>query len=167
MTNEQKAVYNQKAKMGVGMSNVKEEKYDTRGKHQNKSRCIKIWVLFSMQILLAGVPLSFTENEKKRKLDEMKEMTSTIEDMVTHLYQRGGLCSSTQVIFSPYWNKPNFFLTVLPGQYFYIAFFNYAVETEEKEYPPCELGLVKYSLTSGIDDFYHEFIEPGISMYYI
>ena len=53
-----------------------------------------------------------------------------------------------------------FFLEII-DQNFHFVHFNYAVETEEKETPPCEVGVIKYSLLRGIIEHYHEFINPG------
>lgn len=50
----------------------------------------------------------------------------------------------------------------MEAEFFYLAYFNYAVETSEQESPPCEIAIVKYSLSTGIDEQYHEFVEPGI-----
>ena len=50
----------------------------------------------------------------------------------------------------------------LESHFFHFLHFNYAVQTAEKEWPPCEVGVVKFSLLSGITDHYHEFIDPGI-----
>ena len=55
-----------------------------------------------------------------------------------------------------------FFGAELLTQYFYFAHFNYAVATDEKEYPPCEFAIIKYSLTDGIAGCLHDFVDPGI-----
>lgn len=44
---------------------------------------------------------------------------------------------------------------------FHFANFNYAVVTDEKESPPCEVAIVKFSLANGISHDYHEIINPG------
>lgn len=54
-----------------------------------------------------------------------------------------------------------FYGTELLTHSFHFAHFNYAVGTDEKEWPPCELAIVKYSLAEGIAGTYHEFVDPG------
>lgn len=49
----------------------------------------------------------------------------------------------------------------LENQYFHLAHFNIAVATDEGEYPPCELAIVKFSLLDGIAGTIHEFVDPG------
>lgn len=51
--------------------------------------------------------------------------------------------------------------TELEGHDFHLAHFNYAVETDEGEFPPCEVAVVKFSLLNGISKHYHQFIDPG------
>ncbi len=57
-----------------------------------------------------------------------------------------------------FWYSPT---EVLVDHFFHFAHFNYAVATYEKQYPPVEVAIVKYSLANGILDEYHQFIEPG------
>ena len=54
-----------------------------------------------------------------------------------------------------------FIILVLTAQTFHFGHFNYAVATEEQEYPPCELAIVKYSLLRGIEERCHEYVDPG------
>jgi len=49
----------------------------------------------------------------------------------------------------------------LESHVFHFAHFNFAVQTTEKEWPPCEVAVVKFSLLNGISGHYHEFIDPG------
>lgn len=52
-------------------------------------------------------------------------------------------------------------LSELESHDFHLAHFNYAVKTDEGEYPPCEVAIVKYSLLNGIAGHYHDFVDPG------
>ncbi len=50
---------------------------------------------------------------------------------------------------------------MLVTHFFHLAHFNYAVATDEQEFPPCEVAIVKYSLANGIVEEYHQFVNPG------
>jgi len=86
-----------------------------------------------------GVPIAWKEEEERKKTREKVDSLQRIEDKVRYLAEHRGLES----------------------HFFHFLHFNYAVQTAEKEWPPCEVGVVKFSLLSGITDHYHEFIDPA------
>lgn len=86
-----------------------------------------------------GVPLEWREKEQEKKSQQKVNSLQKVEDMIQYLATHGDL----------------------ENQLFHFVHFNYAVETAEQEWPPCEVGLVKFSLLSGITDNYHQFINPG------
>ena len=135
MTKEQKDIYQQRAK---GTPQIKEEKYDT-----------------------LGVPLSWKEKEEQRKRDMKKQVFQKIEDMISFLHNSDG------ITFLLYLNIKNnlsnilSFFIVLKHTSFHFGHFNYAVATDEQEFPPCEFAIIKYSLMSGIQRRCHHFVDPG------
>ncbi|XP_046647608.1 protein maelstrom homolog isoform X1 [Daphnia pulicaria] len=86
-----------------------------------------------------GVPLAWKEREEQKKIIEKSQVFQKIEDLVAYLHGQG----------------------TLVNHYFHLAHFNIAVSTDEGEYPPCEMAIVKFSLADGIASCIHEFVNPG------
>lgn len=86
-----------------------------------------------------GVPLAWKEREEQKKIIEKTQVFQKIEDLVSYFHSQG----------------------TLENNYFHLAHFNIAVATDEGEYPPCELAIVKFSLLNGITSTIHEFVDPG------
>ena len=103
--------------------------------------------------------VAWKEREEEEKIAERSKVFKNIKDMVSYLAAQNSIrlkhkrLRKLLIFFS--------FKTELVTHHFYFAHFNYAVATDKKEYPPCELAVVKYSLSGGIVQHLHEFVDPG------
>lgn len=86
-----------------------------------------------------GVSIAWKEEEEKKRNEEKVSSLQKVEEKIKYLANHKELESHV----------------------FHFAHFNFAVQTTEKEWPPCEVAVVKFSLLNGISGHYHEFIDPA------
>jgi len=119
-----------------GMSPAEKATYNKRASHANGTDPEKPK---EKKYDSLGVPIAWKEQEERIKTQQKVDSMQKVEEKIKYLASHGGLDSHA----------------------FHFVHFNYAVQTAEKEWPPCEVAVVKFSLINGISDYYHEFIDPA------